>query len=1813
MTANRPFHRPKFCLLHFCVCFLLLTSGLYPAGLHAASAAAPVILSKSELPARGRQESILTIRSFGRYAISVKSDQGTGLQLIDRMAGPGTISGAAGERDGRLDLFLERGDYKIITHGHDKASGTVRVEAHSFLEKNAPQPSVLIEYKLTETELKDFEQASYWVEIKERKRVVLEAAGRSLVDLRLWKDGAWLVDATPAITTAQPKTGQPLRVCRLAAELEPGLYLLIAYGGLPLSWADDTGLHPFYIRSGIPELGSVTRKRYSISPFGTDRFIVPGSSTYFRIELPEARELSLQAGWVNQDDPFGDNGPMKTIQKNSSPPVAELYTEGNKSAKHIVTVTGEAGMPYVFQHFESNYSYSFQGTGDYWISSVHSGSPQDSVDATGLLVSGNDTYRTRPLSEQTIELGQTTGYSRRANLLDSLTLFLKINAKGPYQIVSQGVEARFLIEPFFSSRSREYAQPKAQPGGSTWELDPGYYVLTIEPVKKGIMDLIIRPASWVSWVWGKLDLDKEKKTASVRAAVRFPRISLSRDLRYTLYLNRQPEVKTGLVVRALPLDLIDPLPVTQRPDETVTVPVTVSEEGTLRAEAEDGSFMDLSLDRGPWQKTHSVSTGRHDLSVRSTAKDTINYALFLEPRRLDTGTPLPSLSQTALDSLPKFPVLTDSRPLFFDLDRTSSSTFNLRADKSALFQVQSTGLLATEGNLRSRTTPRFVRESENGKGRNFFIRQYLHEGDYQITVASRGQSKGHLGLTMEKSGLIQGGFLTSRTPARLSLAAGTSAAYQFIVTKPGEYRVRAFGLGRTLKCRLEDRDGWPVMAPNSKAEITRFFDKGKYRMILLPENTDARIVTLIEPVQRPRRFKGHGPHALPLAAAVDHTWREPASGKERRPDQWKFELPADGDVSIELTGEMQADLLLIQHDGTAKRAAFIPPLRGWQGRLQAGAYRIDAVSQRVNNQAAYRVAVRPLPLMAGLSRDVSISSVVPVAIGQAGVVEISSFGGVDVKARLTTEDGTVIAENDDRPDDWNFHIGASLKPGKYLLHVDPVGPGQGTCAVSIRAPKEEEKKALLLPASAKIRLTDSVQLFPLTLPARGELLLLSARAPENVGLAVEVSDQGGWKTIGSTSGRNAYLEAPLREPQAQASNARYRLRLWSMDRRETAVELSALFLSPRQFNEGDLQKGIELSLAEGAGTPVAAAVVRIDRGGLLRIPEEFRSLRWSAGSLRACGQPANFLPVQPGFVWITGETALRGPAPAARAERVNLGSGEDKAIQTRIGGREKVLCDLAGDHAGPVLLIASSRVGRPAAELVEQNRNEPVNIDRLVVGEHGSLSLSLHPKNPVARLWDASPGGEPFEVRLLQIGFHAPELLSGKDGLQGAIEGKKARMYELPKGKKRIGLSLGEGLVAALLKDDVIASVHWAEGNSFTEALETDAERLLLLHTRDGEDHFAVDHAPLPSALFAAPLAIGLPFERVMQNSGRVRLSIAAGKTPMDNRRILHIRGGKNAVFTDRTGTVLAGNDLEIGEQGGTLVIEHGPRPLLSWLDRPGEEAVALWATSEKPDRTSVTLPALLPLDGRLRAYRIDAAKPVMLHVRSAGQLATYLDRGEKTPDVEVHSQGVTLDAYLPKGSAELRLRAFAGGGMSGQVALTSSPVIPTDEGLGPEVLLAPGAARLFSFTVRQEGTIGAGVKADSDSVDMELLNSAGAVIGRGVAQMLRLKPGTYLVKLSAPDTAVPVKARPALVGLKAPDTGPPEEEIKKYLFSEAEMPSAYSSSRGSAPQEMMYESPSEPTYDSPVPAPAPEYSEGENEGAEQMNEQEGGEGEVEQ
>ena len=151
-----------------------------------------------------------------------------------------------------------------------------------------------------------------------------EAAGRHLADLRLWRDGIWLDASEPEREVIEPRKGQPLLACRLATRLEPGLYLLTAYGGPGQPWAEGGEARPFHLRWGVPSLPEALRRRYEVSPFGVDRFLVPGTATFVRVELPEARAVELGVTDYSDETPFGSASAVAAIDKKTVPPVAEL-------------------------------------------------------------------------------------------------------------------------------------------------------------------------------------------------------------------------------------------------------------------------------------------------------------------------------------------------------------------------------------------------------------------------------------------------------------------------------------------------------------------------------------------------------------------------------------------------------------------------------------------------------------------------------------------------------------------------------------------------------------------------------------------------------------------------------------------------------------------------------------------------------------------------------------------------------------------------------------------------------------------------------------------------------------------------------------------------------------------------------------------------------------------------------------------------------------------------------------------------------------------------------------------------------------------------------------------------------------------------------------------------------------------------------------------------------------------------------------------------------------------------------------------------
>ncbi len=1703
------------------------------------------VLDRQTLPATGQKRALLTVGRFGRYAIFAKSAQGTSVQIVDRMAGPGETAGRPGEQDGRLDVFLERGEYRVLTEGHPRAKGEVLLRVRGFAERSTPQPLMLVETKLVSSTLDDFEQRSYWLVVKERRRVVLEAAGRNLADLRLWRDGQWLVDAYPAAERVQPRVGQPLLACRLATELDPGLYLVTAYGGPGQPWAEESDAHPLHLRFGLPRLPEAGRRRMVAGPFGVDRFLVPGAATYFRLELEEARPATLRAGTFDANQAFALPQETREITKKSLPPVAEIELPRAEDAEprredapalpdRIVTVEAEAGQPYLLQHFDRRDTYFFRADGDYWISSIHSGHPQDSVDVTALLVRGGDR---QPLREQVIELDGRTAFTRRANLLAPLTLFLRVKETGRYEVLLEGPEARARIEPFLAWRPQRYQSPPMKGSGSVWDLDAGFYTLTAEPVKRGIVTFTLRAKGLIDTALSSVGLARGVPETAVRAGAVFPSVSLDRDHGYTVYLNEQPEVRSGIILRKLPLDPSDPLFVSQRPGETISVPVRTSEPGLLRAEAEDGSALELTVDGGPAVKAAPVTAGEHTLFLRHGGKDTVQYTLGLEPARLSAQAALPALP--AEEAPLAFETLAEGAPRFLDLAAGASATYNVRADRAGLYVLEATGLLATEGNLRSRVVTSFARESQNGTGRNFELRQYLREGDYELTVSAQGPSRGHLGVGLRRTRLAEGGFLLNRLPARATMKAGEAVSYRFTITRPGEFRVRSLGLDRSFRCRLEDEGGWPLVPPNGPADVTRTFEPGRYRWVVLPEATDTRVVTLIEPVARRRARTGHGPHPLPLAETIEHVWLEPEEGQERKPDVWEMSLPAAAEVSFALGGEMEADLVRAG-EPAGPPVARLAPGRPSRLPLEAGRYRLETRSIRKNNRAPYTLSAFPEALLPGMEREVRAPAEVPLSVGEAGLVEIASFGGVDVKARLFDAKGAFLMASDDRPDDWNFQIAATLVPGRYLLRVDPVGAASGTTSIRLRVPREEEKPALALPASLEVNPGRGSLLFPLQ-GVRGDLLLAQVRSADSVGLALEAKRALVWVALGSATGRDVRLEVPL------ASDDALRLRLWSEDRRDAPARLAVVGLTTPRVSEGEARRGFRPTAILGLPGPTAAAVLELDRPGLLRVAEA-SGLRFGSSPGAACRPATNGLVAAPGRrLFIVTDT----PGQAMRADRVLLAGGSSLVVEVPSSGLVPVE---VAPSAGPILVEARSRSLQPGLRLGESRDERLPAPQAMAVGPGFALAVALQPKKPLAVVFAAAPAGvgqgPSGEATLQAVALPKPTNARIPLGVtDGQLEGRAAVAYELPPGAKRLRLALARGTVAVVSRDAEALSVFASEEDATVETVYTSAPTLTLLHTEPGAGRFSVE------AIAAEPpsLAAGHPLELPLTEAGVLRLAVADAEGAT-----LRVRGvASETTYVEEAGAVRRGSDIAISA-AGTLIVRHGRGALIAWLEAVGQDARALWGIAGTPAREAA-LPSVVRLEGPAQVLSLDRKDPLLLQVRSATPLVTVLTRPGGPVEADVHTGATSLDAFLPSGRSELLIRPAAASELAGTLELQATPVVSLGEGLGPEVVLPPGASRAFSFVVKDGGPVGVGVRASAEVVEATLLDAAGRSLGAGVTQMPTLVPGTYVLVLHAPADGPTVRVRAAVAGLERPGVDPPADVVRRYLEPEG-APAVFSS-----------------------------------------------------
>ncbi len=415
-----------------------------------------VSISKVTLPARVRNHVIFEVDRPWRVSAQVKSPMGTALRIVDRIEGPGAWSGAPGEADGRVDLLLDSGSYRAELLSPETSVDSLTLTLQPFADTSTEFVTELDGGTVISSALKDLQQRSYRFSIETARTVRIDAAGRALTDLQIWRDGMWIMEIDSIHTIIEPSPGKPMTRLLLAGRLEAGDYLITAYGGDPLPWAFEPEAYPFHIRFGTGRQAEVFAVIDSISPFGTDYFVVPHATDAFLMFLDEKMDFRLGIGPLNNGSPHDEFWKWGVINKESVEPECLVRYRGPHERSALAAITGPPGECYQLLGLHArDIEKCYFGKGTHWFSTVHAGRLADAIDATGIVVRG----RERVEKAMVPELGKGHGWRQCFNLLEEATLFVETLEGGTYRVKTEGVSTKVKIEPFLVRKPDGYRSP----------------------------------------------------------------------------------------------------------------------------------------------------------------------------------------------------------------------------------------------------------------------------------------------------------------------------------------------------------------------------------------------------------------------------------------------------------------------------------------------------------------------------------------------------------------------------------------------------------------------------------------------------------------------------------------------------------------------------------------------------------------------------------------------------------------------------------------------------------------------------------------------------------------------------------------------------------------------------------------------------------------------------------------------------------------------------------------------------------------------------------------------------------------------------------------------------------------------------------------------------------------------------------------------------------------------------------------------------------------------------------------------------------
>jgi hypothetical protein len=1164
-------------------------------------------------------------------------------------------------------------------------------------------------------------------------------------------------------------------------------------------------------------------------------------------------------------------------------------------------------------------------------------------------------------------------------------------------------------------------------------------------------------------------------------------------------------VWAGVDIRSIPVNLGRALTLSLRPDQTLSLPITLPGGFDLKTNnpalqygisALKSETTPLTADEKGIITGSSIADAGH-FSIRNpTEKE--QYVTLSLVQELETAPDPAGL----MDVVSNMEILSEGS-FFTDFARKQRKAYLLNVKQAGLFRLETTGRLAMSINVRTRLNTGLFFEQKNGIGRNVMIQEHLKEGTYLLLIDALGRSKGRVGIQLSQQPLEKGNSLKPGSVEKGFFEAGIARSYPVIIDEEGEYILETLGIDKSFRARLEDPEGWSLLQPGFTGTITRNFKAGTYTYYSLASELESRRITTLKRVEQNENLKGKGPHQLRWGRQEELIWR---SGL---PDVFIWNLSADLPVDITLSEGMTGTLYLQDN-----------PLQTFHGgapfkkTLKKGAYRLKLKRELEDEYFPYSLSISTQTLANGITQSRSRFPVdIPVSLGEDALIDLNSIGKVDIKASLFNDHG-LIFQQDDNPPDWNLSWSGRVPAGNYTLKIEKNGRANGKEVFTLHTKREVHDDTRTLPFTKKTILTDQVLVIPFTVVNDGVYRFHNAQEGATpLSYAIQVANQPAEQAHNE-------LWIPLQSGETGT------LWVWNTGEGNTGLNLKADIQSPQHIT-GTAPRSLSADSLFYFKPGAFSSFTTTNPSKTLKTTGLWNRIMRSGTRTLHGGKD--------GFWITTGENSVK-------ISPLNIAPGTE--IEFPLSTNPALVEVAQANDERPFTLFSLRSPGQNLLGGASLNTTQPYW--QALDFEEGETWFATLNSPPKVRVWNGLPGNGSQQVRLRCYQFTQKE--------QGTVSSESEDLITIPQGQcfnwtmtpdtMPPTVLLQKGLLMVTGDESHIASLNTTRSENLELPVSTKTRWIRIINTSNQDVRCRLTRGISPNQhdTLNWDSERGLTWMQSKDSPQKYAIQLASS-LPVYGEKALSF------VFLRSDGNILREFPLQPiasgGNLSGLLLFNSGPGRHRIWPAPAGMEEIYRIHPGKVTDPPKAVSPGWNTLDTKACIWEVPVDQAGWILFRSQFEWDTALSDSTQSGQIPMFRLPDTFDhfVYLEKGNYLLHTSALTHRGrwrMDRPAIRELSEDVPS-----PESFLPENEWQVWSFTVQKERPVGIGLIGESQNFSGYLFGPEHNLISDSPFVYQTLSTGHYTFLAGA--RGAPRIFRPEILGLKEKITIP-EKEIKAYM-----------------------------------------------------------------